>query len=80
MSGLLSVDMSHTDGLFTLHGNEVGTSTWNGTATTGNNGYWSMSPLLNIGYISNETNTDVCMYIEEFILVEIWIHCCTNWK
>ena len=22
--------------------------------------------LLNIGYVSNETNTDVCMYIEEF--------------
>ena len=27
--------------------------------------------LLNIGYILNETNVDVCMYIEEFILVEI---------
>ena len=25
--------------------------------------------------VSNETNTDVCMYIEEFILVDIWIHC-----
>ena len=25
--------------------------------------------LLNIGYVSNETNTDVRMYIEEFILV-----------
>ena len=36
--------------------------------------------LLNIGYVSNETNTDVHMYIEEFILVEIWIHCCTNLK
>ena len=35
-------------------------------------------PLLNIGYISNETNTDVRMYIEEFILVEIWIHYCTK--
>ena len=34
--------------------------------------------LLNIGYVSNETNTDVHMYIEEFILVEIWIHCCTK--
>ena len=21
---------------------------------------------------------DVCMYIEEFILVDIWIHCCTK--
>ena len=36
--------------------------------------------LLNIGYVSNETKADVHMYIEEFILVEIWIHCCTNWK
>ena len=41
--------------------------------------------VLNIGLVSNETNTDVHMYIEEFILVEIWIHCCTklkslNWK
>ena len=34
--------------------------------------------LLNIGYVSNETNTDVRMYIEEFILVEIWIHYCTK--
>ena len=34
--------------------------------------------LLNIGYVSNETNTDIRMYIEEFILVEIWIHCCTK--
>ena len=35
------------------------------------------------GHVSNETNTYVRMYIEEFILVEIWIHCCTklnlNW-
>ena len=30
------------------------------------------------GVVSNETNTDVHMYIEEFILVEIWIHCCTK--
>ena len=37
-------------------------------------------PLLNIGYILNETNTEVCMYIEEFILVEIWIHCCRKLK
>ena len=36
--------------------------------------------MLNIGYVSNETNTDVRMYIEEFILVKIWIHCCTSWK
>ena len=36
--------------------------------------------LLNIGYVSNETNTDARMYIEEFILVEIWIHCCTKLK
>ena len=36
--------------------------------------------LLNIGYISNETNADVHLYIEEFILVEIWIHYCTNWN
>ena len=35
--------------------------------------------LLNIGYVSNETNADVRMYIEEFILVAIWIHCCTSW-
>ena len=25
-----------------------------------------------------EQTKDVRMYIEEFILVEIWIHCCTN--
>ena len=30
--------------------------------------------MLNIGYISNETNGDVCMYIEEFILLEILLH------
>ena len=34
--------------------------------------------LLNIGYISNETNADVRVYIEEFILVEFWIHCCNK--
>ena len=27
--------------------------------------------MLNIGYVSNETNTDVRMYIEEFILVDV---------
>ena len=36
--------------------------------------------MLSIGLVSNETNADVCMYIEEFILVEIWIHCCTKLK
>ena len=41
--------------------------------------------MLNIGLVLNETNADVHMYIEEFILVENWIHCCTklnwlNWK
>ena len=30
------------------------------------------------GVVSNETNEDVRMYIEEFILVEIWIHYCTS--
>ena len=25
-----------------------------------------------------EQTKDVRMYIEEFILVDIWIHCCTN--
>ena len=45
--------------------------------------FWSMH-LLNVGSIriyilttgvvSNETNTYVRMYIEEFILVDIWIH------
>ena len=42
-----------------------------------------MLVLLNIGrvvLVSNETSTDVRMYIEEFILVEIWIHCCTKLK
>ena len=34
--------------------------------------------ILMTGVVSNETNEDVCMYIEEFILVEIWIHCCTK--
>ena len=32
------------------------------------------------GVVSNETNTYVRMYIEEFILVEIWIQCCTSWN
>ena len=32
------------------------------------------------GVVSNETNTYVRMYIEEFILVDIWIHCCTKLK
>ena len=32
---------------------------------------WGIWLLLNIGYVSNETNADVRMYIEEFILVEI---------
>ena len=32
------------------------------------------------GVVSNETNEDVHMYIEEFILVEIWIHCYTKSK
>ena len=27
-----------------------------------------------------EQTKDVRMYIEEFILVEIWIHCCTKLK
>ena len=34
--------------------------------------------ILMTGHVSNETNEDVRMYIEEFILVEIWIHCCTK--
>ena len=35
--------------------------------------------LLNIGYISNETNKDVCMYIEEFIsyVEEFEVRCST---
>ena len=32
------------------------------------------------GVVSNETNTYVRMYIEEFILVDIWIHCCTKFE
>ena len=32
------------------------------------------------GVVSNETNTYVPMYIEEFILVDIWIHYCTRLK
>ena len=38
--------------------------------------------ILMTGVVSNETNTYVRMYIEEFILVDIWIHCCTklNWR
>ena len=36
--------------------------------------------MLNIGLVSNETNEDVRMYIEEFILVDIWIHYCTKSK
>ena len=34
--------------------------------------------ILILEVVSNETNTYVRMYIEEFILVEIWIHCCTK--
>ena len=30
--------------------------------------------------VSNETNEACTMYIEEFILVDIWIHCCTSWN
>ena len=30
--------------------------------------------------VSKETNTDVRIYIEEFILVDVWIHCCTKLK
>ena len=36
--------------------------------------------ILTTGVVSNETNTYVRMYIEEFILVDIWIHCCTKLK
>ena len=36
--------------------------------------------ILMTGVVSNETNTYVRMYIEEFILVDIWIHCCTKLK
>ena len=36
--------------------------------------------ILTTGVVSNETNEDVRMYIEEFILVDIWIHCCTKLK
>ena len=41
-----------------------------------------MGKLQGVEYwiVSNETNRDVGMYIEEFILVEIWIHCCTSWN
>ena len=27
-----------------------------------------------------EQTNDVRMYIEEFILVDIWMHCCTSWN
>ena len=47
-----------------------------------------MKFVLNIGLIrmnilmldtrNVEQTKDVHMYIEEFILVEIWIHCCTK--
>ena len=36
--------------------------------------------ILTTGVVSNETNEDVRMYIGEFILVDIWIHCCTKLK
>ena len=48
-----------------------------------------VNPLLNVGpirmYILMDTRNveqtkDVRMYIEEFILVDIWIHCCTSWN
>ena len=51
--------------------------------TNGCNAYACRRCLLNIEHVVlalNETNTDVHMYIEEFILVEIWIHCCTKLK
>ena len=36
--------------------------------------------LVELQGVSNETNEDVRMYIEEFILVDIWIHCCASWN
>ena len=36
--------------------------------------------IFGCGNISNETNTDVCMYIEEFILVEMHTSWSTNWN
>ena len=40
--------------------------------------------MLNIGLELDTRNVeqtkDVRMYIEEFILVDIWIHCCTKLK
>ena len=33
---------------------------------------------MNWSGVSNETNEVCTMYIEEFILVDIWIHCCTK--
>ena len=29
---------------------------------------------------ASRTNEVCTMYIEEFILVDIWIHCCASWK
>ena len=47
----------------------------------------TLNKMLNVGSIriyilmtgrNVEQTKDVRMYIEEFILVEIWIHCCTK--
>ena len=32
---------------------------------------------IHVVLVFNETNTDVLRYIEEFILIDIWTHCCT---
>ena len=36
--------------------------------------------ILMLGTRNAEQMKDVGMYIEEFILVDIWIHCCTSWN
>ena len=39
---------------------------------------WSIRIFILMTGRNVEQTKDVRMYIEEFILVEIWIHCCTK--
>ena len=41
---------------------------------------WSIRIYILMTGCNVEQMKDVRMYIEEFILVEIWIHCCTKLK
>ena len=58
-------------GLYTL-------ATKDPTSDTMLNVGWSIRIFILMTGHNVEQTKDVRMYIEEFILVEIWIHCCTK--